>query len=236
LPSRAQGTAKFVFAFTLNYAGSLAKAEDQADSVVAALAVAAKSTGVDVDGVEVAVTAARRRLLATFKVTVTVTGTSGNVQTLTVFFASAANQAALLAALLAEGLDASLLASVTSDDSWIGIPIGCSLARVPQRRRLCPRRACQHALRLRTSARQRACATPAAMKPSVSPPNPTLLTPQSIRAFCSCCASSWPIALTRARARVRRLRWGRNPPEGRCRAAAARALARSPAHVPGRRH
>ena len=143
-----------MFGFTLNYAGSLVEAEAQADSVVAAMAVATKSTGVDVDGVEVVMNAARRRLLATFKVTVTFRGSSGDAQTLAVFFASATNQVALVAALLVEGLDASLLVILavpsSNEESWIGIPIGCSLARVPLRCRLCPdaladAQACAHA-------------------------------------------------------------------------------------------
>ena len=142
--SRAQGTDTYVFEFTLSRDGSLVSADGEIDSVIAALSAAATSTGLDFSLIEVGIVAARRRLLATFKVTVTFRGSSGDVQTLTVFLASATNQAALLAALLAEGLDASLLVlpvvvSVTSnDESWIGIPIGCSLARFPLRRSLCP--------------------------------------------------------------------------------------------------
>jgi hypothetical protein len=223
-----------VFEFAMDYDGSLADAKDQADSVVAAMGVATKSTGVDVDGVEVVMTAARRRLLATFKVTVTFTGSSGDVQTLAVFFASATNQAALVAALLVEGLDASMLVILTapssSDDSWIGIPIGCSLARAPLFRRLY-RDALADALHLRTSAAQRACATCNA-ETLTSTSNPNTEHPNQSGSS----VSAVPLrGLSHLRAQEQGC-VGCGVGGGARHAAAARARTRSRDHAPGRRH
>jgi len=125
------------------FANDLVTAEGETDKIVAALSTAAESTGVDTSGAEVVVAAARRRLLgSSFKVNVTFRGSAGDVQTLTTFFASAPNVAALLAALKAEKLIVSSLVILNvvasaSDESWIGIPIGCSLARGTLRRRRC---------------------------------------------------------------------------------------------------
>ena len=143
--SRAQGAAAFSLEFSMN-AADLVTAEGETDKIVAALTTAAESTGVDTSGAEVVVSAARRRLLASFKVTVTFYGSAGDVQTLTTFFASAPNVAALLAALEAELTGVSSLVILTvaasasapaTDESWIGIPIGCSLARGTLRCRRC---------------------------------------------------------------------------------------------------
>jgi len=116
-------------------AESLMAAEGETDSIIAALMTTVESTGIDVSGADVVFAAARRRLLAsTFKFTITFRGSAGDVATLTAFFASATNMAALLAALKAEGIDViSIMAA--SDESWIGIPIGCSLVRGTQAKR-----------------------------------------------------------------------------------------------------
>ena len=181
-------------------AADLATAEGETEKIVAALMTAAKSTGVDVTGAEVVVAAARRRLLASsFKVTVTFRGSAGDVKTLTTFFASATNVAALLAALKAEGINASLIVILTTsssdDNSWIGIPIGCSLARgtlaaLPVLPLPMPAASALALMRLR---QQLTLAFAS---------NPTLQ-PQSIGAWCSWCACFWASAPMHARGRVR---------------------------------
>jgi hypothetical protein len=117
-------------------ADSLEEAKEQSEGIITALMEAAEASGVDVSGAEVVIEPARRRLLGLkFKVSIIFRGSAASVSTLTTFFASPANVAALLTALEAQGIAASDILVMTvadgaaADESWIGIPIGCSLAR-----------------------------------------------------------------------------------------------------------
>ena len=165
---RAQDTSELELSMD---ASTLAEAEGKADDIVAALMTTVSDSSLSemsnrertnlaniALGADVVVTAARRRLLASFKATITFRGAAGDMQTLNTFFASAPSITALLATLQAQGITATRFVAATvngapvgstssgqssaaaSDESWIGIPIGCSLARGTLAARHRPRR------------------------------------------------------------------------------------------------
>jgi len=198
-------------------ADSLEEAKEQSEGIITALMEAAEASGVDVSGAEVVIEPARRRLLGLkFKVSIIFRGSAASVSTLTTFFASPANVAALLTALEAQGIAASDILVMTvadgaaADESWIGIPIGCSLAR-----RAVAAAAAAHTALARSLARrprERDDAPPpntyldASREGAPLPlfnPKTAKTPPPHPRALPSCWVSTSRCAPTRARARVR---------------------------------